>query len=86
MLSYNNLQKMKKFHAAITVHPVKNPDTMLSVHHFYQSLKHQTLRAEEERVMSELKAVCLLLANRHVKNTGSHATNCSILIGNETVQ
>ena len=45
----------------ISIHPVKNPDNMLSIHHFFKTVDFEELYEELDEMAHEINDICLTL-------------------------
>lgn len=52
------LWREASFRDLITLHPVKHPHNLLSVHHFYKTLQYQTLSLDLVHRHYQIKQLC----------------------------
>ena len=82
-LNYTTLWKKKVFKEVLTIHPVKKPENLLSIHHFYKTMEYKTLEKEIRRKSQDLSALCKHLPEDLVPPP-SYKSGCSNSTGNAT--
>ena len=80
-LNLSSLWSKEPFKEAITIHPVKQPANMYSIHHFYKIKEHSALWRKLQESEADIKALCgklpaHLVPHQFINNT---ALSCSQL-------
>lgn len=83
-IKVDTLWSRPEFKRAITVHPIKQPDNMLSVHHFYKRLDFEESYKQTLQLASKVNKVCESLPPS--LHPPSYATNCQLSIQSNLVE
>ncbi|KAL5497576.1 hypothetical protein EMCRGX_G014073 [Ephydatia muelleri] len=80
----NTLWSLPEFKKAITVHPIKQPDNMRSLHHFYKRLDFEESYKWSMQLASKVNQLCTSLPPS--LHPPSYSTNCQLTIQSNLVE
>ena len=76
-LNVTTLWTKEAFREAITIHPVKQPENIFSIHHFYKTLEHSALEKQLVEKNVAIETLCKKLpANLVPLHPNRTAINC----------
>ena len=76
--------QQSKFKAAITVHPIKQPDNMLSLHHYYKRLEFEESLRISQQLATKVNKICESLPPS--LHPPSYPSNCGLSVKSNIVE
>lgn len=83
-LNFSTLWSREAFKHAITIHPVKQPANVYSIHHYYKIREHIALQRDLQASEATIKALCAKLPAHLIPHSFINRTtfSCPSLKGN----